>query len=353
MSTFDASTLDALTRRRNALTLRRYGRFGAPNNRFVPDLYPFQSLEHKLILVMLRIGIILIVLAVAAEETTFVARTSYCPQWSADGKQLTFYSHMDGHWRIMTVNTNGSGLTSLSSGTYDDFYPSFSPKSNRIAFYSNRDGNHEIYSMNSDGSNVLRLTNNAAADRYPRWSPDGRHIAYACETSICVMNSDGSEIVRLTGSGDAPVVSRLSWSPDGSKIVFYSSNDKKEMSSDNQWTLFSVSIRTREIERLDSTWRRDSNPDWSRSANKIVIDAHRQGNWESDDGGWEVFVMNPNGTERRNLTKNEGKNDWAASWSPDGSKIAYCSGMNDQYEIYIMDANGNHSSRITNLIPEN
>lgn len=206
--------------------------------------------------------------------------------------------------------------------------------------------------MTTDGTDVKRLTNDLEKDQYPRWSPDGMKIAFVCENAICVMNSDGSAKVRVTNPEETPVISRISWSPDGSKIIFYSSTDKKEMSSQNQWSLFSVSIDTQKVEKSDRTLRRDSNPDWSRANAKIIVDGHTKGSWESDDGGWEIFVMNPDGTGRRNLTRNSRRNDWGAFWSPDGTKIAYSSGMNDQYEIHISDADGNISQQITHLIAD-
>jgi TolB protein len=306
---------------------------------------------------MVRVILLVLMIAMTADGAEFAARTSYCPQWHPDGKQLVFYSEISGRWRILKINVDGSNLTMLSQvSEFDDFYPSFSPKGDRILFYSNRDKNQEIYSMGADGSDVKRLTFNTAADRYPRWSLDGSKIGYVCDQSegkaICVMNADGSEQRRITNPEKVPVVSRISWSPDGSKIIFYSSSDKKEMSEQNQWTLFEVSIATHKVVRLDPAWRRDSNPDSSRAKNKIAVDANKNGSWESGDGGWEIFVTNADGTGRRNLTNNENRNDWGPSWSPDGKSIAYSSGMNDQYEIHIIDASGNAPRQITRLLAE-
>jgi Tol biopolymer transport system component len=48
----------------------------------------------------------------------------------------------------------------------------------RICFASNRDGNFEIYVMNADGSKQTNLTKNPAWDMFPRWSPDGSKIVF-------------------------------------------------------------------------------------------------------------------------------------------------------------------------------
>lgn len=289
-------------------------------------------------------------LAVTAESAGYRAETSYCPQWSPDGKQLVFYSKMDGHWRILRINIDGSNLKILSQGSHHDYYPSFSPKGDRIVFYSIRDGNAEIYAMETDGSDVTRLTSDPGSDEDPRWSPDGSQIGYVCDRAICIMNADGSGRIRLTDPNEIPVVSRISWSPDGAKVVFYSTSDKNEMSSANQWSLFSVSVDTKAVEQLNPSWGRDSNPDWSSASGRIVVDGNKTGSWDSGDGGWEIFAMNPDGSSRRNLTRNDGRNDWGGFWSPDGTRIAYCSGINDQYEIHVINADGTNERQVTHLI---
>ena len=40
------------------------------------------------------------------------------------------------------------------------------------------------------------------------------------------------------------------------------------------------------------------------------------------DGNDEIYVMNDDGTNQTNLTKNPG-NDWYPNWSPDGKWLSY------------------------------
>jgi TolB protein len=71
---------------------------------------------------------------------------------------------------------------------------------------SDRDGDQEVFVMNADGSEQTNLTNNEFfSDDYPSWSPDGSRIAFYTnrdegDHEIYIMNADGSEPERITNS---------------------------------------------------------------------------------------------------------------------------------------------------------
>ena len=56
-------------------------------------------------------------------------------------------------------------------------------------------------------------------------------------------------------------------------------------------------------------------------------------------GDWEIFVMNANGTNVRQLTDNDDWDDWPV-WSPDGESIAFSSDRDGDSEIFVMNADG-------------
>ncbi len=76
----------------------------------------------------------------------------------------------------------------------------------------------------------------------------------------------------------------------------------------------------------------ENDPDWSPDGTQIVYTAR-------EAAGWSIYVMNADGSQSRRLT-----NGYTASWSPDGSRIAF-SRLDDG--IYTMDPDGGSLTRLT------
>jgi len=89
-------------------------------------------------------------------------------------------------------------------------------------------------------------------------------------------------------------------------------------------------------------------PTWSPDGSKIAFTSDRSGNYD-------IYVMNSNGSNVRQLTSSPfatlslvpgNADDYAPAWSPDGKQIAFVSGRNNlswsfvDTDIYIMDQDG-------------
>ena len=65
------------------------------------------------------------------------------------------------------------------------------------------------------------------------------------------------------------------------------------------------------------------------------------------DGNFEIYTMNPDGSNPIRLTNSAGDDSYA-SWSPNGSKIAFVSTRDGNLEVYVMNADGSGQTRLTN-----
>ena len=57
------------------------------------------------------------------------------------------------------------------------------------------------------------------------------------------------------------------------------------------------------------------------------------------DGDLEIFVVNVDGSDQRQLTDNGGQ-DFFPSWSPDGQTIVFSSDRSGAVELFLMDTDG-------------
>ena len=96
------------------------------------------------------------------------------------------------------------------------------------------------------------------------------------------------------------------------------------------------------LTRLTQSDDNDSGPVWSPDGTKIAFSSLR-------DGNFEVYVMNADGSNPINLTNDEEARDTAPSWSADGSRIVFISYRNGSRGIYVINADG---SNVVNLVDD-
>jgi dipeptidyl aminopeptidase/acylaminoacyl peptidase len=116
-------------------------------------------------------------------------------------------------------------------------------------------------------------------------------------------------------------------------IAFRSHRDSK---ADEIWVMNGDGSR---LTRLTNNSSDDDLPAWSPDGTKIAFCSVR-------DGNWEIYVMNADGSHQTRLTDKPGE-DCAPSWSPDGTQIIFMSNRDGNSEIYVMNADGGEQTRLT------
>jgi Tol biopolymer transport system component len=160
--------------------------------------------------------------------------------FSQSGDWIVFTSDRSGSADVYRVHADGSGLERLTDNPAFDDQGVLSPDGSSLAFVSTRDGAANIWLLDLRKRALSNLTEGSSGDFRPAWSPDGTRIAFSSDrdsprtplsapgaapffiplrTQIYVMARDGTELQRLSSAADS--AGGASWSPDGTKVVYY------------------------------------------------------------------------------------------------------------------------------------
>ncbi|HUS68056.1 MAG TPA: hypothetical protein VMZ28_26165 [Kofleriaceae bacterium] len=294
-------------------------------------------------------------------ELTEVGPGTFGVQWSPDGTRLMFTSiralsgddEAGAVNNVWVMNADGTALEALTNQTAagsDCHGVQWSPDGGRILFRSRRalDGSDEagtadnLWVMNADGSDPSPVTENTTAStgENATWSPDGTRIAYQSSEALGAPDTVGSQtniwVIALDGSvpratlthGTVTASYEPVWSPDGSRIAFTSdravngADEVNNGSNTNIWVTRPDGTHTRAITAL--TEATSLTPSWSADGERVVYRSKRTLDGEDASiGATNIWATDVDGDNAQALTQLTLSNNLNARSSPDGTLIVY------------------------------
>ena len=300
---------------------------------------------------------------------------------------------------LFRVPVLGGPAVKVVGGGFDSPV-TFSPDGRRLAFVRGQPGREtSLVVADADGSNERAVARRAAPDfvGLPAWSADGKAIACAYGSTesgdgrspmlgiTTFQVSDGAE--RRVAEPRWTDVRQLSCLPDGTGLVV--SAAEQDLSPAQIWT---VALPSGEVRRVTNdlntylgasvtadgsalvTVQTDRVPNvWVAPAGDAArarqittgtgkFDGYYGLSWAPDGrvvyasmagGGWDIWVMNADGTGQRQLTVGA-RSNYGPSVSADGRHIVFVSNRaGGPFNVWRMDADGGNPLRLTSGRGEN
>lgn len=253
---------------------------------------------------------------------------------------------------IAVMNADGTGLRILSDIPGEvDSHPTWSPDGSQLLFTSSAGSGFwfmwDLYTINVDGTNRQALTQTPlVSEGDPHWGPDGRiafirgpffDVAFGEPAQVYVMNADTTglrQISQAVPGGDTLV----GFATGPYDPVFDSSGTRltwaevpSDLEGDSRFGDFDLMVlddSQAQPAEISGNATADLMPRWSPDGRRLLfwILFGREGDaWVGDD----IYTINPDGTDRTNLTLDFDEVASMPDWLPDG-RIIFTSVANSQ-----------------------
>lgn len=241
--------------------------------------------------------------------------------------------------QLCMVNADGTGYRQITNVQAHNYYPVYSPQGGSIVYASNQNGGYfDLFLFVFEGSRLIRLTENIGNVISPGFSLDGGTVLFANRaaegpTSLWTVEATGKN-PKLLYSGPGDIVA-ADWSPDGNTIAFAMAVD-----ASNAYEIFLMNPDTSNLRQLTRGLPGiGGSLDWSPDGRFLLI-------YAGPPGDKDIFRIDVEAQTASQLT--DGGNNASASYSPDGAWIAFNSLRKDeQADLFVMRANGSDLRQVT------
>ena len=272
------------------------------------------------------------------------------PQISPDGRYIAYVRRSNDIMSdravstIWLIDTRTGSEVPIAGRDGDAFSPRWSPEGDRLAFVSTENGGPQLWLRWIDGGEMVRLTGLPTSPSSMAWSPDGRSIAYSM-----LVKDDGP----MLGAAPAQKPEGAEWAEplEIRDLLTYRSDGQGYIEPGFE-KIFVVPATGGAPRQLTFGRYHDGGPlSWSADGTTLYFGANRRPDWETDPVESEVYALDVASGAVTQLTDRDGP-DGSPVASPDGRLIAYL-GFDDArraYEnddLYVMDKDGSNVRNLT------
>lgn len=241
------------------------------------------------------------------------------------------------HDDVFTMDPDGANRTNLTAENFTDIAnsPAPSPDGSLIAYTAQGGASDQdqVFVMNADGSGKTMLTDSENTNSSPTWSPDGSKIAFTRAGDIWTMAPDGSDEQVLADEGSWALGSP-EYSPGGESIAFTRSD---QAAGSRIMTMPATGgVKTARTAFNDKV----KGPSWSPDGSRILF-WHDSGNLEG------LYTMTPTGGDLTRIFAGSVTDLADYTWSPQGDRIALISRTTGESEVWLLDPDGTDPVQIT------
>jgi serine/threonine protein kinase len=287
------------------------------------------------------------------ENARRISDLGFHPSWSPDGKKVVVSDKAAAIHTVHTVPNSALWVIDAATGDRrqietggDAIMPSWSPNGHRIAFWFVAGGKlGEIATVPAEGGEPVVVASDEASDWNPVWSPDGKYLYFASDRSGN-MSFWRVAIDEKTGAAQGapesvPTPSKycrhITFSRDGRTLgyVRYESQSNLQAIAFDPKTLKT----TGEASWITRGDKEIGNPELSPDGETFVV---RQPTRTQED----LVIFDKTGGNWRNLMSDKFR-ERIPRWSPDGSQIAFFSDRSGKYQIWTINPDGSNLRQIT------
>ena len=203
--------------------------------------------------------------------------------------------------------------------------------------------NGHVFSVRADGSNLQQLTDAPGVQAHSTWAPNGRFLVFsqvdAQSSSVQLLRTGSSRVRTLSGALTWSMVPHVS--PDSRRIAFTSNND-------GNYEIYTVNHNGSDLRQLTFSEApvQQVGPKYSPNGKLLLFASDRD---EADRATQQdLWTMASDGGPMKRLTQGLNNRE-SRSWSPDGRRVVTQTLIDGVGQLVVMDADGRNQRQITRI----